>query len=345
VKRRYSFSIVVLSAALICLLLWYRWHSAPRASDQAELQSALERGGEKNIKPGPEFAPHGKPSSAPVIPIHQTPSPVKDLANKAYLAMWRTPLLYYGKVVDETNRPIPGVQVHYGGNSIDESLTKDLYNEGATTTDESGLFKISGMNGIGLMFQLSHPDYYAYPENTTGFDVRSPPKDGILPDSETTATIFRMHHKGNPVPLIERHGGMHGPADGTVLNFPLRGQTHTEVIGHLEVQAWKGQIDPSTGDYDWRIKLAMPNGGAVVYTNRFAFTAPDAGYAPTFQLSVSKDAPQWSATASVTLFFKFPNYYARGEMTVDLSHDLYFTLNYFVNPDGSANLESDPNRP
>ena len=49
--------------------------------------------------------------------------------------LWRTPLLYYGKVVDESNQPIAGVRVSYAGNSADESLTKATRNQGSVTTE------------------------------------------------------------------------------------------------------------------------------------------------------------------------------------------------------------------
>lgn len=258
------------------------------------------------------------------------------------MELWRSPLLYFGKVVDENGVPIPGVQVSYGANSLNET-GQETYRKGTVTTDARGIFKIDGIPGIGLMLQLSHPRYYSYADNSTGFDKRSTPKSGYFSDTEEKAQVFRMHGKGQPVPLISREGGLHKPADGTTMDFPLRGRTRAEIIGHLQAQAWKGDPDPqNNGHYDWKLRIAVPDGGVLQSTNEFAFAAPESGYEQILEISMSKDDPNWKPTTSKALFLKLPNYFARANANIDLYHDFYFSMQYFVNPNGSSNLENDP---
>lgn len=260
--------------------------------------------------------------------------------------LWRTPIIFFGRVFDESNQPVAAVHVSYGANSANEQLTEEVRNEGVVTSDARGMFKISGIRGRSFVLELSHPAYYASSSNPPGFDYAGELNNGSgVPDTEDKAMVFYMHHKGNPTALIERRGGLHKSADGATMDFPLRGKTRAEIIGQLQVQGWKGEPDPQSGHYDWKVKITMPGGGVLESTNEFAFVAPETGYQQTLEVSESKDDPNWKASTGKTLFFKLPNYFARGQANIDLFHDLYFSMQYFVNPDGSTNLENDPNQP
>ncbi len=248
--------------------------------------------------------------------------------------------LLYGKVVDESNQPIAGVQVSYGGNSANESLIKETRNEGSVTTDERGIFKIDGLYGIGLMFELSHSKYYPYPDNSTGFDVRSPPRDGVVENSEENARLFRMHSKGHPVPLVHRRGGADVPVNSGSATVEFYGQQDKQVVGTLQIEA--------TGDtpknwnptpYDWSVHLTVPGGGLVESTNYFGFIAPESGYQQSIEINMPKDQPGWSDTVNKSYFVKFPNGYLRMSIRMRAKTPLYTSLEYYYNPDGSPNLE------
>lgn len=249
------------------------------------------------------------------------------------LRLWHTPLRFYGKVVDESNQAIAGVQISYSGNAVDESLTKEIRNNGSVVTDQKGAFKIEGLYGIGLLFELSHPDYYPYPDNSTGFDVRSPPRDGVTGTSEAEPQIFRMHSKGQPVSLIYRTGGFHAANNGTIANYPLRGRTRAEVLGQLQIQGWTG-LRTETNNYDWRVRLALPNGGIVESTNYFDFVAPETGYAGALNFEVGGNE-----SLSKTFFLSLPAGYIRFKLLIIMRKDMFVTADYYFNPDGSRNLE------
>lgn len=257
--------------------------------------------------------------------------------------LWRTPLLYYGKVVDESNQPIAGVRVSYAGNSADESLTKATRNQGSVMTDDRGIFKIDGLYGIGLMFQLYHPNYYPYPDNSTGFDVRSPPRDGIVENSEANARIFRMHSKGHQVPLVHRVDGVNVPLDGTPTALNLKGSSDDQIIGKLIIEA--SGNPPSRYNqqpFDWDVKVSVPDGGLVEYTNYFDFVAPESGYQSSVEFSFPKDTNGWTDTISENYFVELPSGYARLNIYMGVKRPLFFSIAYDYNPDGSPNLERAP---
>jgi hypothetical protein len=248
------------------------------------------------------------------------------------ITLAQSPLIYYGKVVDESNQPIANVQVSYTANAVDESR-QEVFNKGTVTSDERGLFKIDGINGIGLMLQISHPNYYPYPENSTGFDKRSIPRIGYFSDSEEKAELFRMHSKGHPVPLIFRSGGFHAPNDGSIANFPLRGNTRAEILGQLQIQGWNG-LRSDTNSYDWKVQLTMPEGGIVESTNYFDFVAPETGYSQNLDFQVSG-----SEMARKQYFLKLPSGYIRFKLEIIMGKDMFVSGDYYYNPDGSRNLE------
>ena len=56
-------------------------------------------------------------------------------------------------------------------------------------------------------------------------------------------------------------------------------------------------------------------------------------------MDVLKANPQWQSQTSKKFFIRLPNYNIRANAHIDVYHDLFFSLDYFVNPDGSTNLE------
>jgi protocatechuate 3,4-dioxygenase beta subunit len=346
-RERARIIILVATVGILTMLFLFRRPPAPLSSRGKLI--ALETNGLKsvdhsasNLTSGeyqePTTIERGTPSSPMTIPS-------QDSDRTETKMLWRTPIIFFGRVIDESNQPVAGVLVSYGANTANEQLTEEMHNEGSTTSDERGVFKISGVRGRSFVMELSHPAYYVSRSNPPGFDYAGELVSGrAVPDTEDKAMVFYMHHKGNPTALIERRGGLHKPADGTTLDFPLRGKARTEVIGQLQVQGWKGLPDPRSGHFDWKVRITVPDGGVLESTNEFAFVAPESGYRQTLEINVSKDDLNWRVATNSTLFFKLPNYFVRGEVSVDLFHDLYFSMHYLVNPNGSANLENDPTK-
>lgn len=252
---------------------------------------------------------------------------------------WKSPIIYYGKVVDENGYPIQGARASYNASVLDSTFNQTQIT-GTVTSDERGIFKIDGINGYTLMLQVSHPNYYSYPDNSTGFSKGSLPRKGYYSDTEDRAEIFRMHKKGSPVPLVHRRGGADVPVNTGQATVNFSGEQDRQVIGTLQIQAWGDTPKNwSQTPYDWSVQLTVPNGGFIESTNQFDFMAPDTGYQTTIKINMAKDQPGWSDTVVKTYFVKLASGYLRMGIRMRAKTPLYVSLDYYYNPDGSRNLE------
>lgn len=151
-----------------------------------------------------------------------------------------------------------------------------------------------------------------------------------------------MHSKGNPVPLVHRRGGADVPVNTGQATVNFWGEQDGQVVGVLQIQAWGDTPKNwSPTPYDWSVQLSVPNGGFAESTNQFDFVAPNVGYQPTIKINMAKDQPGWSDTVVKTYFVKLASGYLRMGIRMRAKTPLYVSLDYYYNPDGSCNLESD----
>jgi len=327
--------IIATGIAIIILLILFwltRTHDVAENIEHAETNTTAQVAA---IRTPASNSSSVSPSTQPINERQQMQASIDQIRRSegGEIAMAQSPIIFYGKVIDESNQPISGVHVSYMAQTVNE-LKQDAFNKGAVTSDGRGMFKIDGINGIGLNLELSHSNYYPYPENSTGFDKRSVPMKGYFSDRDERAELFRMHSKGHPVPLIFRSGGFHAPNNGTIANFPLRGNTRAEILGQLQVQGWTG-LHSATYPYDWKVQLTIPNGGIIEATNYFDYVAPETGYSDNTTIEVSG-----SEGVRKTFFVKLPAGYIRYKLEVIMGKDMFISADYYFNPDGSPNLES-----
>jgi len=336
-KRRFLLLATGIAVLLVCFFL----RGPTRVEPGLAPATTQPTGGHDTVDtPAPEPKPQPLQAAGNMSenPQARFESMRQEMTNRALL--WRTPLRYYGRVVDENGNPIAGARASYGGNALDETYTHETRNEGAVTTDTNGVFQIDGLRGIGLMVEVSHPDYYAYPENSTGFDVRSVPRSGYFSDSPERAEMFRMHNKGRPVPLVHHVDGVNVPLDGTPTALDLRATDYGQKIGRLVIQAY-GTPPPRYNQqpFDWNVTVSVPAGGLIEYTDRFDFVAPEGGYQASAAFAYPKETAGWTDTVSKNFFVKLPSGYARLNIYLRAKRPLFFSIEYDYNADGSRNLE------
>ena len=222
--------------------------------------------------------------------------------------MWRTPILFYGRVLDEKGMPVSGAKILYSANTVDFTLTFEGHIEAAVYSDTQGQFKISGFKSRCIGFQLSHPDYYESGKNRTLASYAGD-RDPNIPDTPEKAWVFRMYKKRNPAKLVNSSGGGHGRMDGIPLSINLgkHGQIRTEGMWS-KPQVWDGK------PFDWEVRLSIPNGEIQECTDEVTFEAPTEGYKPEFKVTMSKDDKPWTTELTRSFYIKSGNMFGRIDM-------------------------------
>jgi len=253
---------------------------------------------------------------------------------KEYSGMWRTPIVFYGRVLDEQELPVSGAKIDYSAITIDATLTLEGHIQATVYSDAKGLFEISGIRARDVGFQVSHPDYYSSGKNRTVVSYAGD-RDRNIPATPNKAWVFRMYKKRKPVKLVNSSGGGHAQMDGSVLIIKLDKYSQIRAEGKSsKPKVWDGK------PFDWEVRLSVPNGEIMECTDEVTFNAPTDGYKPEFKISMSKDGKKWKTDIERSFYIKSGNVFGRVNVFVSTYHDLYLSVHYTINPDGSTNLES-----
>jgi len=265
--------------------------------------------------------------------------------HKAY----STPIVFYGKIVDEKSNPISGADVHYSASV--NPLTDGKKYDGIS--DLNGWFSISKIKGASLYVTVWKKGYYPI-ENLSGgaFAYGVPPSSDIdrpLPTKDNPA-VFVLRKMGETVSLVPIGRDVAIPKDGTPVEISL--STGTEVPegeGDIIVECWTKNegLDPNLNEhYDWRFRLTIPDGGLVERKDEFDFIAPETGYRPMIEFNMLKDAPEWKGDFQDEYFLRLKdNRYARMEFRMTSRGDHFATVTSYLNPSpGARNLEYDPEK-
>jgi hypothetical protein len=282
------------------------------------------------------------PPNHPEIAIRQARAeqkPEEKLDNS--LDEWRTPIEFYGKVVDEAEIPIPGAQVTFTCNDLSTNGTSH-YN---TESDGQGIFSISGINGKLLTAHVFKEGYYFSRRNNDSFYYAGQ-NENFVPESNNPV-VFHLRSIGTIAPLILVAGSTLVPKDDRPVGLALtKAKAVPEESAEFLIQCWTGDKGTLPGQkFDWRCKLTVPGGGIQEIMEEFPFQAPESGY----QLSVEINMPaslgdDWRDKIARSYFLKLGNGdYARIDFEMIPYGEHFALIKSYVNPTGSRNLESDAN--
>lgn len=254
-----------------------------------------------------------------------------------------TPIVFYGKVVDEKGNPIEDATAKIG--MADEKL----WTGGAQhikTTDSSGMFSVSG-HGMGLNVRISKEGYYTLPESSGNFSYIK--ESGSLnkhPDKNDPA-IFVLRRMGETVPLIRQHAKIRIRKDGTPILLSLT-TGKQDSLGDIKVEAWTSDQNiqaNSSRPYDWRCRISVLNGGLILKTDgEFEWEAPEGEYRQFDDINVAASDENWNSQAIRQYYIKLNDDrygWLKFHMMSGGAH--LFVIDSYLNPTpGDRNLEFDP---
>jgi hypothetical protein len=174
-RKKRTLFLMVFAVLMLLALLTYRH---PRNTVQPEETVAADTQPEGTLAVEPAL-PSGTvdPGREGVseTPDRQTAERARFQELPAVFSL-HTRIEFYGKVVDESGLPIPGVQVQIG--RLDASPGN--YTRTTVETDAQGLFSLSGVAGKALDIALEKEGYYySRRTNPTSFDYSNPAADNF----------------------------------------------------------------------------------------------------------------------------------------------------------------------
>lgn len=111
---------------------------------------------------------------------------------------WKTPINFYGKVIDQNNEPVAGVAIKFVWNDI--SPKGSSYAE--TTSDAGGLFSLIDKEGKGVSVSVSKKGYHIGNAASGSFEYAAFFEWNYHEPDENSPVIFRLVKKVDAEPLV-----------------------------------------------------------------------------------------------------------------------------------------------
>jgi hypothetical protein len=341
--------LIILGLFLAALFFWWLLHNSYR-EQSAILPPAIET----NQSTPPTTIRQIQTSALTAVATSPAPMPESnftalaeqrrkqmDEALEKAQEQWRTPIEFYGKVVDQDTNPVAGAHIDFDCNDTSPTGTS-FYN---AESDESGLFAIRDIKGKLLGVKVNKAGYYAYQPYGADFYYAGQ-NQNFVPDAGNPV-IFRLKKKGIAERLIRFDKGFDVPRDGTSLEVQLANAKAVALgQGDLRVQCWTDDQGKKPGqDYDWKCQITVPGGGLLQRTDNLNFQAPLDGYQPSDVIDMPASlGNRWTSDVKRNYFLKLADRnYARISFEMIAGGEHFFRLETFLNPSGSRNLEFDPN--
>lgn len=253
---------------------------------------------------------------------------------------WKTPIEFYGKVVDQSGRPVTEAAVRY---SWTTAVGPRPDPSAIATSSDDGAFAISGLSGKRLVVEVS--------------------KDGFVPlrasrgSFEYSAFFDELFHVPDPAtPVVFRLQRLHGASrmykHECDIRLALSDSTLLDVaagrfgsVGDFRITTVRRESGDG-GMGSLILQLEAPAGaGLVVTSDELMFEAPPEGYDRAVEISIGPGASQGPDSIRGRLYVRTrAGTYAAIELeSIYWQRRNEVTLNAVVyfNPDGSRNLEFD----
>ncbi len=339
--------LLLLVAALLLILVWWLLRE-PAAQPIA-------------VPPAPQSTQTAPRVTAPAASTALTQPTSEEAYEAKRLAETRQrglnanqPIRFYGKVIDQHDKPIAGVKVVMGLRTFKEPIS-GVMGDGSDavvlTTNAEGRFEITDAKGSVL--EMRSLEKSGYEASVTGINRGSyrywaHPSEGPYRPNADAPEIFRMWKKQGAETLVVKSIGRVIPYDGRPTSYDLMtGQPSPNGDVRVTLSRTPQKITWGQTNYDWEVTIEVLKGGLIVSEEEQMFLAPEDGYQSKFTLRVPAHAQDWTDTKEVSAYLRLREgkIYGRATFGFMVGSDREGTpikIRSFVNPSGSRNLEYDP---
>ena len=251
---------------------------------------------------------------------------------------WKTPLSFYGRVIDQHSRPILNARVALAWNDINGSQQRN------TVSGEDGRFDLTDVMGKVLSVQVGKDGYAGAPSSTKrGFEYSEFWNgDFYVPDKDNPV-LFRLWKLEEAEPMYFWNKLKKVTVDGQKVWF----DTKTGAFGASGDVAFSTKRGTTFAprQFDWSLTIeAAPGGGIALRNEELMFEAPEGGYQQSWTQDISGKDESYTIDKVVKFYLKTADAkYAA--MQADIGHmtvpEAEVDLVAYVNPSGSRNLQYD----
>jgi len=252
---------------------------------------------------------------------------------------WKTPIEFYGRVLDQHDQPVPEAKVTLGWTASGGSKS------GSVRSDANGYFEFTGERGKYLDVDVSKPGYVGGKQARKGFEYAAFFEfDFHVPDPNSPV-IFRLWKLGDAEPMYRWTMSK----DVGIDDQPIWISARTGKVGptgNLSISVWRSiqELPPMT-PFDLRITLrAAPGGGLIQTKDDLMYLAPETGWSTEVVISHQVRPPWYGSVVEPKIYLRTPEgKYAALKIKIDqfTKPGSGIQITGYMNPSGSRNLEFD----
>jgi hypothetical protein len=350
-RPRFIFSVLILVIVVLAVVFWLRptKHATTPPNRTVHLLNGAP------AKPtAPSAHPHAANSNVTANnPTSPKPFSVAGFAKRRQNAVRQIneqenePIEFYGQVIDQNSNGIPGVDIVASVQQPHASLSP-AYNVSISNTvvrldektGEDGRFQIEGEIGKDVSLESV---------KKTGYQLspKAPRFFGQSSGSFENPVIIRMWKLGEGAKLTSGSKFWGIIPDGRVYTIDFLRQEKIEssdAPGDIRISVDRPiHIAPRT-KFDWSFSIEAINGGLLEAKDPFMYLAPESGYQPSYQFTMSSTNADWKRELDGLQFYlESRGGRVHGRFTFDLIPDYnnlsVFNVSWAINPTGSRNLQ------
>jgi len=230
---------------------------------------------------------------------------------------YRTPIEFYGKVVDQNGEPVGGASVKIF--PFDQPFgERESKSKMSLTSNANGTFSVNGIKGLAMGVEIRKEGYLVMPDyglerpaSSRRIEYGLDGSGGAQFKDPNHPTLFTLHKLGQLEPLVyvaDKRWRL--PADGNPRSIALDSE---KGVGSHQIEFrfdtdWARipkDSDALFGIFDWKLEMRIPGGGFVRNKSDYAFEAPESGYEESIRFDHPKANSNWKKTDFGRYFVKF----------------------------------------
>ena len=206
---------------------------------------------------------------------------------------WKTPLNFYGRVIDQHGLPVAGARVALEWTNLDGVPKRNR------TTDQDGRFTLSGETGKRLSVNIGADGYKGGSSSNQSFEYSAFWEPIYHVPNKDSPVLFRLWKLENAEPMYFWDGYQRMSVDGHKFWF----DTKTGKFGSTGDIAFSTRRGATYGprQFDWTLTVdAAPGSGIAVRNEELMFEAPDAGDSPAHRVFAARSEATWACSRRST---------------------------------------------